>query len=58
MNQLLIIHLALVTNIPPTEATFEILFKPFDDKNVITITNITPKIPNVCDEVNPNNDQC
>ena len=28
-----------------------------NDKNVINITNIAPKIPNVCDEVNPNKDQ-
>ena len=49
--------LALVTKAPPTEATFEILFIPFDDRNVITIIKHIPRIPSVCAEFRPNNDQ-
>ena len=38
---------ALVTNIPPIDATFAILLIPLDDKNVINITKTAPNIPNV-----------
>ena len=47
---------ALVTKNPPTEAIFEMLFKPFVDKYVITTINTTPRIANVLGAFKPNND--
>lgn len=47
--------LAIVTNIPPIDAIFDMFLSPLVDIYVIVIISIIPKIPKSFEPLNPNN---